>query len=64
MDICTLTIMTTMNLIGCMKNEECFIKENVKFCVPAHVIACDPPKPYYECKRDDGSSYILNEIPK
>lgn len=61
MDVCTLIIVNWMNTIGCMKIEECYIKNDKKICVPSHSIGCPVPEQTYKCKKENGIEYILKQ---
>ena len=62
MDICTLTIVTTMTLQACWMPSECTISADgsKQFCSAGFPVSCPTPDPYYICKRSDGSEYIYN----
>lgn len=64
MDVCTLIVPTMVNLFGC------FPASNVchfdltphtqrEFCSPAPT-ACKSSEPYYQCVREDKTTYILD----
>lgn len=60
-DVCTLIVITTINAIGCGLPPSCD-KEPVDgkiFCTPYMMMSCPIPKPSYECKKEDGTTYIF-----
>ena len=61
MDICTLIVITTMNTIGCMAAESCWISSGRKYCIPSHAISCPIPENVYECIKEDGTKYLIKE---
>lgn len=59
MDVCTLSLVTTMTLVFCTGKFECVIKEDgIRYCTRSPSYDCNkPPAPVWECKRPDGSEY-------
>jgi hypothetical protein len=58
MDICTLTIVSTMNLLGCLAPKICDDHDGKRYCQPQKMITCQMPTTYWLCTKDDGSTYI------
>lgn len=61
MDVCTLIVITTMNTQACGAAERCSIKNNIKYCFPAHAIQCPIPEPTYDCVKADGTKYTIKQ---
>lgn len=66
MDICTLIIPTVALTIACTPPMVCHEADGKKWCSEdwANYDCPSKLKSFWECKRDDGSSYVLKEIPK
>lgn len=63
MDICTLVIVTSMTTQACYSKVTCVddAEHNRRICSGGFPNACPMPEPFYECKRVDGTTYMLKQ---
>lgn len=61
MDVCTLVIATVVTLQACWTDNVCHQSADgtKQFCTGVQQKACPQAMPWYECKREDGSTYTL-----
>jgi hypothetical protein len=62
MDICTASMVLTMNAIACIPPTVCHVDGDRQFCQPDYSAPIGCPQraqQTWECKRDDGSTYYL-----
>lgn len=63
MDICTLVIITTMNLNGCARPSICVpsVDGTRQYCSGFQPFHCPIPEPFYNCVKPDGTIYTLKQ---
>lgn len=60
MDICTLASITVMTTQACFTPPICHLGEGPRLlCIEYGAQACPQPERQYECKRPDGTTYLL-----
>jgi hypothetical protein len=62
MDICTASMIVTMNAIACIPPTVCHTEGDRRFCQPDFFAPSSCPQrgmQSWECKREDGSTYYL-----